>query len=232
MKLAIMQPYFFPYIGYFQLMAAVDKFVVYDDVNYINKGWINRNNILSASQPLLITLPLMEASQNKKIYEIQVSADRKANEKLLRSISMNYQRAPYFNEVYSLVEQVFTSTEKNIAEFNLNQFTLISSYLGLTTQLIPTSRVYNNAHLKGEDRILDICKKEGASVYINPIGGLELYHRDRFAEEGIDLFFIQSNKSVYRQFNQDFVPWLSIIDVLMFNSPEQTNLLFKQYQLN
>lgn len=232
MKIAIMQPYFFPYLGYFQLIAAVDKFIIYDDVNYINKGWINRNNILVGGKPTLITLPLKEASQNRRIYEIDISPEKKVVDKLLKTLVMNYKKAPYFEPVYALIQQIFSNTSCSIAEFNLNQITSICTYLEINTQIIPTSRPYDNHQLKGEERIIDICIRERAEVYINPIGGVELYDSRKFEENGIKLFFIESPMIEYSQFNQPFVPWLSIIDVLMFNSVDQTSQFIKQYQLN
>lgn len=231
MKIAIMQPYFFPYLGYFQLVAAVDKFIVFDDVNYINRGYINRNNILVGGKSVLITLPLQEASQNKKIYEINITADKKVVDKLLKTLVMNYKKAPYFEPVYALIQQIFSNSLCSIAEFNFIQLTSIGRYLEIDTQISPSSRRYDNHQLKGEERIIDICNQEKADVYINPIGGVELYDRKQFESNGIQLFFIKSLMIEYPQFNHPFVPWLSIIDVLMFNSVEQTRQILKQYQL-
>jgi hypothetical protein len=231
MKIAIMQPYFFPYIGYFQLIAAVDKFVVFDDVNYINKGWINRNNILVSGKPCMITLPLKGASQNKRIHEIDLAGGEKELNKLLKTIVINYKRAPYFYPVHDLIQKIFGAASINIAEFNLTQLRLICNYLLINTQIIPSSIIYNNYHLKGEERIIDICIKENSDVYINPIGGIELYDRYKFEVKGIKLFFIKPHISEYSQLNHPFVPWLSIIDVLMFNSVEQVRQILKQYEL-
>jgi hypothetical protein len=231
MKIAIMQPYFFPYIGYFQLIASVDKFILLDDANYIKKGWINRNYILDRGKSIMITLPLSKASQNKKIHEIEITADRKVVEKLLKSISMNYRKAPYFEAVFLIIQQIFATTQSSIAEFNLIQLRSICSYLEIPAQIISSSRLYNNTHLKGEIRIIDICIQELADVYINPIGGIDLYHRDMFEKNGIQLSFIKPLSTEYNQFQHQFVPWLSIIDVLMFNSIEQSKEILKQYQL-
>jgi hypothetical protein len=231
MKIAIMQPYFFPYIGYFQLIAAVDKFIVFDDVNYINRGWVNRNNILIGGKAVLITMPLQEASQNKKIHDISISFDRKTGDKLMKTILMNYKKAPYFEQVYKLLHKIFLMETGSIAEFNLTQLQIICAYLLIDTEIIPSSRLYNNNDLKGEERIIDICKKEKADEYINPIGGVELYDRKKFEASGVKLFFIKSLMVEYSQFNHPFVPWLSIIDVLMFNSIEQTRKILNEYQL-
>lgn len=231
MTLAIMQPYLFPYIGYFQLINAVDKFIVYDDVNYIKRGWINRNNILVGRSPSLLTLPLRQASQNKKIHEIAVTADEKEVRKLLKTISHNYKNAPYFEQTNELIEKIFAYSSISIADFNCNQLELICHYLGVTTQIQRTAKEYNNGDLKGEERILDICIREKADNYINPIGGTELYHRNLFEEKGIALRFLKPNLVEYEQFGNPFVPWLSIIDVLMFNGKERTKNMLNQFEL-
>ncbi len=226
-----MQPYFFPYIGYFQLISSADKFILYDDVNYINRGWINRNNVLVDGKSSLITLPLKGASQNKLIYEVDIENEGKGIEKLIKTIHFNYKKAPHFDRVIPLIEGAFENASKNIAEFNFLELKLVCNYLGIETHIESTSRSYNNSNLKGAERILDICLRESAKVYINPIGGTELYQKEAFVERGIDLFFLKPMLTEYKQFNQSFVPWLSIIDVLMFNTIEQTKQLLKQYQL-
>lgn len=231
MKIGVMQPYFFPYIGYFQLIAAVDRFVVFDDVNYINRGWINRNNILVGGKSVLMTLPLKEASQNKKIHEIDITSDVKLIDKLLKTIMMNYKKAPFFEPAFALIQQIFSGTSSSIAEFNTIQLNSICRYLKIDTHVVTSSRIYNNTHLKGQERIIDICAQEAANVYINPIGGVDLYERNRFEENGIQLFFIKSQMIEYVQFDNLFIPWLSIIDLLMFNSVDQIRQILKQYQL-
>lgn len=231
MKLAIMQPYFFPYIGYFQLINAVDKFVIYDDVNYINRGWINRNNFLVNGHANLFTLPLLEASQNKKINEIELLQDDKWKNKFIRTIEQNYKKAPYFEFVYPVIKNSLLINENNIARFNILQLKAVCDYLNINTEIIPTSGSYNNNHLKGQYRILDICMKEQAKVYINPEGGVELYETKNFNEQGIELFFIKSHSVIYKQFKNEFIPWLSIIDIMMFNTKETILNFLDQYTL-
>ncbi|MGE0588538.1 MAG: WbqC family protein [Cyclobacteriaceae bacterium] len=229
MRIAVMQPYFFPYIGYFQLIAAVDKFVFYDDVNYINRGWINRNNILINGKATLITLPLKKASQNKKINDIEIAMGS-TEEKLLKTISMSYKKAPYFENAFELIQRIFEKPSTTIADFNLNQIKIISKYLNIETELVPSSSVYDNRHLNGPERIIDICCKENADWYVNPIGGFDLYDRDSFNTRGIRLSFIKPTLVQYNQFNIPFVPWLSIIDILMFNGTKNIKQMLKQYQ--
>lgn len=226
-----MQPYFLPYVGYFSLMKAVDRFVVYDDVAFINRGWVNRNQILVGGKAHLFTIPLREASQNKKIRQIALDESTRWREKLLRTVEQSYKKAPQFTPAYALLAQVLQTPAGTIADLALNGLRAVNEYLGLHTELVPTSTVYENDHLKAQDRILDICRREGASRYINPVGGMELYDKATFAEAGIELFFIHSEKVEYPQFGGEFVPWLSILDVLMFNSPAQVHALLDRYAL-
>jgi hypothetical protein len=231
MKLAIMQPYIFPYIGYFQLMNAVDKFVLYDDVNYINRGWINRNRLLVNGKEHLFTIPLKDASQNKLIKDISLSADQKWKNKLLKTIQLNYKKAPCYEEVLSLVEKIIFFETNDLTAFIYNSLELTCQYLKITTPLERTSTIYNNQHLKGQHRILDICKQEAVQEYINPIGGIEIYDRSLFDSNNIKLHFIKSDNISYSQFDNNFVPWLSIIDVMMFNTSQNIQNYLNLYKL-
>lgn len=231
MKIAIMQPYIFPYVGYFQLINAVDKFIVLDDVNYINKGWINRNNILVNGKGNLFTIPLKEASQNKLINEIYISDENKWKIKLLKTIEQNYKKACCFDIAYPIIEEIVNSSNSKISDFNYYSITKINNYFGIKTEIIASSSIYENTDLKAQNRIIDICMKENASVYINPIGGTELYNRKDFIDKKLELFFIKSNDIKYSQFGNDFAPWLSIIDVMMFNSIATIQKFLEQYTL-
>lgn len=230
MKLAIMQPYLLPYIGYFQLIKAADKFVVYDDVNFINKGWINRNNILVSGKAHLFTVPLTNASQNKLILEVEISKEP-WQKKLLRTLQQSYQKAPFYPTVFPILENIINYKTQNISELAVFSITEIARYLSIDTDIILSSKIYENEYLKSQERILDICKKEGATTYINPIGGMELYDKELFKNSGIDLFFIKSQSVEYPQFQNNFVPWLSIIDVLMHNSPSDAQDFLDSYEL-
>jgi hypothetical protein len=229
MKLAIMQPYIFPYIGYIQLIAAVDKFVVYDDVTFIKQGWINRNNILLNNKPFLFTIPLVNASSNSLIYNTLLDSRQAWKNKLLKTFQQAYRKAPYFSPVYELVERVIMADAETISELATESLLTVVSYLGILTQIQVTSRNYDNQNLTAQDRVLDICRLEQASHYINPIGGQQLYSKSDFLARGIRLDFIKSLDIKYNQFSDPFVPWLSIVDVLMFNSPERTRELIMNY---
>lgn len=235
MKLAIMQPYLFPYIGYFQLINAVEKFVIYDDVNFIKQGWINRNNILVQGQPNLFTVPLKNQSSFSKINEILINEKQyeKWKIKFLKTIEQSYKKAPFFEQVNEIINKVLSinNGEDRISKLATASLIEISDFLELETEFVLTSSKYDNSNLTGQDRILDICKKEKAKQYINPIGGLELYKKQIFKDNEIQLNFINSEFIKYNQFVENFVPWLSMIDVLMFNSKEEVKLLLNKYEL-
>jgi hypothetical protein len=219
-KLAIMQPYFLPYIGYFQLLAAVDRFVVLDDVNLIRRGWVNRNRLLLDGAAHTFTVPLRGASQNRLICEMELDDGQDWREKLLRTFRHAYGKAPCYEQVQPLLERVVGYPSKRLDEYLLHSIREIASYLSLSTEIVGSSSIYGNAELKGQGRILDICRQEGADVYINPIGGVDLYDPDSFRARGMELRFLRSGPLAYAQGKGEHVPWLSIIDVLMFNEPD------------
>ena len=231
MKLAIMQPYIFPYIGYFQLIKAVDKFVLYDDVNFINRGWINRNRILVNGKESMFSIPLKDASQNKLINEIDVNWDTNWKNKFLKTIEQSYKKAPFYAEVLPIIEKTIEIEGGQFNKIIEQNLRLICEYLDIDTEIISSSTIYQNADKKAQERILDICLQEKAHHYINPIGGLELYDKAVFAKENMMMSFIKSKTVEYKQFKNDFVPWLSIIDVLMFNSKEEINKFIDNYEL-
>lgn len=227
MKLAIMQPYLFPYLGYFQLIRAVDAFVVYDDVNYIKGGWINRNYILANGDRQLITLPLQGASPNKLINQVEVGGAHK----ILQSLHHSYGKAPHFDAVYPMLEDILAQTEKNLARFLDYQLRRICDHLGLRPQWHISSSLGKDNGLRGQDKILSICEELGATHYINVPGGKALYDQPAFSARGLQLSFIQPRAVIYRQFGSGFFPSLSIIDVMMFNDREQCARLLEEYDL-
>ena len=231
MKVSIMQPYFFPYIGYFQLIANSDVFVIYDDVNFIKKGWINRNNILVNNTPYLFSMPLQNVSQNKLINEIFITDLDKWKTDLLKTISSSYKKAPFYQDVYPLIEKIISFDELNLAIYIQNSIQNLCAYLNINTKLIMSSEIVKNNGLKGENKIIDICLQLGATQYINAIGGIELYTQENFQVKNIDLKFIKSENILYQQFKNEFKPWLSIIDVIMFNSVEDTKMLLNKFEL-
>jgi len=228
MTIAIMQPYFFPYIGYWQLINAVDTYVIYDDVNYIKKGYVNRNNILENDTCKLFTLELQQASPNKLINEIKIGNNK---QKLLKTIRQNYIKAPYFREIYALLESIMEHNESNLAKFLGNSIEQISKYLEIDTKIIYSSSIEKDKQLRGQNKIINISKQLNASHYINAIGGKELYSFEEFEKEGIQLNFLRTKPTNYKQFNSVFVENLSIIDVLMFNNKKTINYFLQEYTL-
>ena len=225
MKLAIMQPYLFPYLGYFQLIRAVDSFVVYDDVNYIKGGWINRNYILAKGVKQLITLPLQGASPNKLINQVEVGG----RHKILESIRHSYAKATHFDAVYSILEDILSNKERNLAKFLNYQLRRICEYLGLSPQWHISSRLLKDNELRGQNKVLSICELLNASHYVNLPGGRVLYDERTFNARGLQLSFIQPNEISYHQFGIRFASNLSIIDVMMFNDTEECSKLLKAY---
>jgi hypothetical protein len=228
MKIAIMQPYFFPYIGYFQLINAVDIFVIYDDVNFIKQGWISRNRILMNCAEHLMTLQLSGASSNKHINKIKIGNNQ---DKLLKTIFHAYHRAPFFDRVYPLIVSVLTNQEQNLSLFLAQLLQSICFYLNIKTKLILSSSFEKDNRLKGYEKGIEICKRFHADTYINAIGGKSLYSKDEFLAHGIDLLFIRTNEIVYKQLNCEFVPSLSIIDVMMFNPIGKIQEMLSEYEL-
>ena len=228
MKLGIMQPYFMPYIGYWQLMAAVDTYVVYDDVNYIKGGWVARNNILLNGQKHMFTVTLNGASPNKLFNEITIKDDFK---KFSRLIESAYRKAPYYNDVVNLLERIYNYEDKSLGAFMMNSFQVVLDYLGIKTQLLLSSSLNKDNNMRGKDKVKSICRLLDADTYYNAIGGQELYEKDDFKNSGIELFFLKSEISQYTQFNNEFLSGLSMIDILMFNSPKEINNMLNEYQL-
>lgn len=233
MKIAIMQPYFFPYIGYFQLINLADKFIVYDNIEFTKKGWINRNRILVNGRDSYITLPLKKESDYLDVRDRFLAENWTTERKsLLNRIAEAYRNAPYFEPVFQLVEKCVLIEDKNLFRFIFNSLTVANEYLQIDTPLVVSSTIPIDHDLKAEKKVLALCKAMGATDYINPIGGVKLYQREEFRSEGIELFFIQATNVIYQQFDHSFVPYLSIIDVMMFNSREAIkNYLTASYTL-
>lgn len=231
-RIAIMQPYFFPYVGYFQLIQASDVFIFYDDVNFITRGWINRNRILLNGKPHLISIPCRKASQNKLINEVGLAIDEKSRQKLLRSFQLAYKKSPYFTEVFPIIERTLANGELNIAELAAKSVKEVVHYLGLSVMFKTSSEHYQNGCLKKADRLIDICRQEKITNYINPKGGKEIYSKEYFQANQVNLQFLAPQAIPYPQVGETFVPWLSILDVMMFNSREKIiNELLNAYEL-
>ena len=245
-----MQPYFFPYLGYFQLIKAVDEFILYDKVAYIKKGWMNRNRIgVVNDMDRMIVVPVVNASSNKLIQEVRIDNSQNWAEKILQFIFFNYKKSKHFDEVYSLVENLLFNDYEYISELNAATTIGVARYLGISTSIISDTSCFADMEISLEKetyneffigevvperktaRVIEICRKENASTYVNPIGGTELYDKGVFRSYGVDLEFVKMRNVVYPHFTKEFVPGLSIIDVLFQNGKEKTKSLLDEYDL-
>ena len=217
MRVAIVPPYLFPYIGYFQLIAAVDQFVIYDTVKYTKKGSINRNRFLRDGAPVVFTLPIEKDSDQLDIRERRVAACFNA-EKLCGKFAQAYRCAPYLSETMPLVEEVLFYRADTLFGHLRHGLARSCAHLGIDTPIRASSEIEGSTDLRRQDRVLDICERLGATTYIDAIGGMGFYEPPAFARCGLTLRFLYSRPFVYPQLGQSFVPWLSIVDVLMFNS--------------
>lgn len=231
MKLGIMQPYFIPYIGYWQLMNAVDKYVIYDDVNFIKGGWINRNRILVNGKPEYFNVQMKGASPNILINEVKVNTDKVMINKNLRRIEGAYKKAPYYEIVYPMLEKIFQCGKENIVEYIEYSFYVICDYLNIQTEFIISSSLDKDNGLKGQEKVLAICRQLNATEYYNAIGGKKLYSFETFSRYGVQLRFLETKEIKYKQFGGEFQKDLSIVDVMMFNSREEIKKYMEEYTL-
>ena len=227
-----MQPYFFPYIGYWQLINAVDTFVIYDNIEFSKKGWFHKNNILMNNKRTLFTIPIKKDSDTLNVVDRYLSDNSgKQISKILAQIKNSYRKAPYYNDVFPLVEAVFLNQEKNLFDYIYNSVEMVCDYLEIDTQIVKSSTIDIDHSLKSQDKVIAINKKLNSTKYINPIGGRELYNVESFKSQGIKLQFLESEIPIYRQFSDEFIPYLSIIDVMMFNSKEEVKDMLNGYKL-
>jgi hypothetical protein len=231
-KLGIMQPYFFPYIGYYQLLNFVDQYVIYDNIEFTRKGWINRNRILVNGKDELITLPLRKDSDFLHVRDRALSdtwpVERR---KMLNRLTEAYRKATFFDSVFPLIERCINYPDGNLFRFLHHSVLETAAFVGINTPIIISSQVTIDHTLRSQDKVLAICQALGATSYINPIGGVDLYDKEIFRSHGIALNFLQVNGISYQQFANDFCPNLSIIDVLMFNAPDKVRAFLKNFSL-
>lgn len=221
-----MQPYLFPYIGYYQLANISDIFVFYDDVNYIKNGYINRNYILISGQRKLFTVPTINASSFKKINEVGFSV----NKKLVRMIEQSYSKARYFSKIMPLVENVLSYKCATISELSMKSVVDVFDYLDLEFKYCRSKDLGGSSYNR-VDRLVYLCKSLSCDQYYNSIGGIELYSKDDFLNHGIELNFLKSDEISYDQSSASFMPNLSMIDVLMNNSKSQVISLLNKYTI-
>lgn len=228
-----MQPYFMPYIGYFQLLNLVDKFIIYDNIQYTKKGWVNRNRILLNGEISSISIPLRKDSDYLNINERYLAENWEREKiKLINKIRQAYIKAPNFNNFFPVLEKIINHQNENLFEFIYNSIICLNDFLGIDTEIIISSTIKINHELKSEEKVLAICKFVNAKQYINPIGGFKLYDKNQFKKESIYLSFLKTDNIIYNQFQNNFIPFLSIIDIIMFNSKDEIMSFLVKYKLN
>ncbi len=225
-----MQPYFLPYIGYFQLIAAVDSFILYDNIEYTKKGWINRNRMLLNGKDAIFSLPLKKDSDYLDIVDRELALDFKRT-KLLNQFKGAYSHAPHFELTYPILERIVLYEDDNLFGYINHSIVQLCKHLDIKTKISISSEININHKLKGQDKVLALCKVLGAQEYINTVGGTKLYCSEDFGALGINLKFIKSKPFVYNQFCLPFIPWLSIIDILMFNTVLMTKEYLTEFEL-
>jgi hypothetical protein len=228
--LGIMQPYFLPYLGYWQLLSLVDRFVVYDNIKYTKKGWINRNRFLRDGRDAFFTVPLRRGSDRLAIVDRSV-ADDFDRDRLLNQLAGSYRKAPMFGSVCPVIEKIVRATETNLFRYLHHSILVMAEFLDIRTPIVISSTVPIDHGLRAESKVLALCKALGTDRYVNPIGGRELYSRSAFVEQGVALEFVQTRPIQYRQYDHPFVPQLSIVDVMMFNSRETVRTMLGEYDL-
>jgi hypothetical protein len=230
MTLGIMQPYLLPYLGYWQLLAAVDQFVVYDNIKYTKQGWINRNRFLRDGADAFFTLPLKKGSDSLDIVERSLADDFDPRG-ILNPLREAYRKAPFFDEAFPVIEASVIAAPRDLFQYLSNSIRQVAAYLDIRTPIIVSSTVSIDHGLKSEEKVLAICRALGAKQYVNSLGGRELYSVAAFAARDVQLRFLQPRPIVYRQFSDAFVPNLSIVDVMMFNSRDAVKALLREYDL-
>lgn len=237
MKIGIMQPYFFPYIGYFSLIKHTDLFILFDTVQFIRHGWIERNRILKPNTSWqYISVPLMSHSRETLIKDIIINNNIDWKNKIFRQLLHYKKYSLYYEDVIKLMEECLDTKTDSIVELNNSVVLGICKYLGITKEIHVFSRMNMNIEKANapDEWALNICKRIGnVKQYWNPIGGIDFFDREKYEKNGISLFFQKINIFPYKQKleNSCFEPGLSIIDVMMFNSPEKIYEMLDDYEL-
>lgn len=225
---AVMQPYLFPYIGYYQLVKSSDEFVIYDDVNYIKGGYINRNNILVSGCSQRFTLPIVGASPNKKISELYFDTGAK---KILKTIEQSYRKAPHFDTVFDIVNHVLLDDDRRVVNIAGKSISIIFDYLNIEKSIRVSSDIPIDKSLGAQDRLIEMSKFLKCDKYVNSPGGKRLYDETYFRDNGVKLMFINCLSSEYNQKTNNFVPYLSMLDILMWCSKDEVIKLLNEYEL-
>ena len=219
MSVAIMQPYFLPYIGYFQLAAAVDKFVMYDNIEYVKKGRINRKRFLRNGNAEYFSVPLNKGSDYLHVNQRKISPTFDCR-KMIAQMAGAYSKAPYYHDIIPTFKEIISFQSNDLFEYLHHSLQKLFLLLHIDVPIIVSSEVDIDHAIKGQEKLISICQNLQSASYLNSIGGIPIYKTDDFKSAGIALQFLKSNAFLYPQFDNPFVPNLSIIDVLMFNDLE------------
>lgn len=232
MKVAIMQPYVFPYLGYFQLIHSVDTFIFYDDVNFIKRGWVNRNRILVNGNEYLFTVPCIKPSQNRWINETLVDYQNPELKKASTTFHQSYKKAPNYEVIAPLFDSFFSPQLADIASLAIHSVISVCEYLDIKKDFkVSSEQNYANNSLERADRLIDITKKEGSHQYVNAIGGMEIYNKEYFQSKGVSLQFLKPKLKTYKQATSTFVAGLSIVDLLMYLPKDEVMSHISDYDL-
>ncbi len=235
MKIAIMQPYFAPYLGYISLIKHTDEFILFDTVQFIRHGWIERNRILKQNEGwLYIQVPLEKHSRGTLIKDLKINNEIDWKKKILSQLIIYKKTAPNYYKVISLLNEVFEKEYTSVVYFIKMLLEKICAYLGFPKTL----PIFSEMDLEIEEAkmpdewALNICKKLGSNItYINPIGGLDFFDREKYTKNNIQIYFQKMNLKPYIQRRNNFQSGLSIVDVLMFNSIEEINKMLSEFEL-
>lgn len=220
MKLAINQPYFFPYLGYFSLIDNVDEFILFDTPQFIRHGWIERNQILKPTgEPLYIKVPLIKHKRETPIIDIQIRNSENWQDKIFAQLVPYKKWAPFYFEVVNLLKEIFSFETDSITELNYHSLTKVCEYIGIKTPIKIWSKM--NVEIgevrEADEWALKICKALKADTYINPKDGISFFDVKKYQKENINIQFLDFKVEEYTQLNNEFTPYMSIIDVMMFN---------------
>lgn len=234
MKIAIMQPYFMPYIGYFSLIKHSDQFILFDTPQFIRHGWIERNRILKPNgEPLYIKVPLKKSPRETEINKLVINNSENWQNKIIAQLVPYKKKAPNYWKVIALLNEIFEFETESIVELNYHSLLKICEYLSIPTPI----NIWSKMNVKIEEVNapdewgLNICKALKADVYYNPIGGTSFFDRTKYKSAGIELRFMETEPIIYKQLSNEFMPFLSIIDVIMFCDTEEINSMIDSYKL-
>lgn len=236
MKVAIMQPYFFPYLGYFSLAKNVDRFILLDDVQFIRHGWIERNRILKPNEGWqYIRVPLKKHSRETIIRDVEVDNSQDWTTKILAQLQHYAKAAKHYRGTIELVRTILErSKSDDLVNINKKVLVGVLEYLGIEMKV----DVFSHMQLRimtpsaPDEWALNICLAlDGVSEYWNPIGGVDFFSSEKYTNAGIKLRFQKVNVTEYDQRRGNFEPGLSVIDALMFNTKEQVRSMLDDYEL-